>query len=146
MWVKCVLVWYGQPLTSTFGLVNSSIKKMRLECCLHPTHSMTSTLTFYVMSSFLWSIWSHTKHRILRNYVKVEWVWQSIGQMKSPIIVTVCWYNAPGDIVTSDNAHIIYPKLLDCNMMLDVLNTIIQPIDDNNPTVTPHHNVKMSSS
>ena len=40
MWVKCVLVWYSQPLTSIFGLVHSSIKKMRLECCLHPSHSM----------------------------------------------------------------------------------------------------------
>ena len=40
MWVKCVLVWYSQPLTSIFGLVNNSIKKIRLECCLHPSHSM----------------------------------------------------------------------------------------------------------
>ena len=40
MWVKCVLVWYSQQLTSIFGLVNSSIKKMRLECLLHPSHSM----------------------------------------------------------------------------------------------------------
>ena len=44
MWVKCVLVWYSQPLTSIFGLVNSSIKKMRLECCLHPSHSMVTDL------------------------------------------------------------------------------------------------------
>ena len=40
MWVKCVLVWYSQPLTSIFGVVNSSIKKMRVECRLHPSHSM----------------------------------------------------------------------------------------------------------
>ena len=40
MWVICVLVWYSQPLTSIFGLVNSSIKKIRLEWRLHPTHSM----------------------------------------------------------------------------------------------------------
>ena len=32
--MKCVLVCYSQPLTSIFGLVNSSIKKMRLECRL----------------------------------------------------------------------------------------------------------------
>ena len=44
MWVKCVLVWYSQPPTSIFGLVNSSIKKIRLECCLHPLHSMNKTL------------------------------------------------------------------------------------------------------
>ena len=44
MWVKCVLVWYSQPLTSIFGLVNSSIKKTRLECCLHPSHSMVKTI------------------------------------------------------------------------------------------------------
>ena len=41
MWVKCVLVWYSQPLTSIFGLVNSRIKKMRLQCRLHPSHSMS---------------------------------------------------------------------------------------------------------
>ena len=40
MWVKCVLVWFSQPLTSIFGLVNSSIKKRWLECHLHPSHSM----------------------------------------------------------------------------------------------------------
>ena len=40
MWVKCVLVWNSQPLTSIFGLVYSSIKKIRLECRLHPSHSM----------------------------------------------------------------------------------------------------------
>ena len=40
MLVKCVLLWYSQPLTSIFGLVNGSIKKMRLDCCLHPLHSM----------------------------------------------------------------------------------------------------------
>ena len=44
MWVKCALVWYSQPLTSIFGWANSSIKKMRLECCLHPSHSMLSSL------------------------------------------------------------------------------------------------------
>ena len=38
--MKCVLVWYSQPLTSIFGLINSCIKKMRLECHLHPSHSM----------------------------------------------------------------------------------------------------------
>ena len=41
MWVKCVLVWYSQLLTSVFGLVNSIIKKMRLECRLHPSHSIS---------------------------------------------------------------------------------------------------------
>ena len=40
MRVKCVLVWNSQPLTSIFGLVNSSIKKMRL----HPSHSMVLLL------------------------------------------------------------------------------------------------------
>ena len=40
MWVKCVLVRYSQPLTSIFGLVNSSVMKIRLECRLHPSHSM----------------------------------------------------------------------------------------------------------
>ena len=34
------LVWYSQPLTSIFSLVNSSFKKMRMECRLHPSHSM----------------------------------------------------------------------------------------------------------
>ena len=53
MWVKCVLVWYSQPLTSIFGLVNSNIKKMRLECCLHPSHSMVSTLIIIC----IWNIW-----------------------------------------------------------------------------------------
>ena len=40
MCVKGVLVWYSQTLTSIFGLVNSSIKNMRLECLLHPSHSI----------------------------------------------------------------------------------------------------------
>ena len=40
MWVLCVLFWYSQPL---FGLVNSSIKKIRLEWRLHHTHSMFLT-------------------------------------------------------------------------------------------------------
>ena len=44
MWVKCVLFWYSQPLTSIFGLVHSSIKKMRQECRLHPSHSMDTSL------------------------------------------------------------------------------------------------------
>ena len=34
------VVSYSQPLTSIFGLVNSSIKEMRLEWRLHPLHSM----------------------------------------------------------------------------------------------------------
>ena len=42
MLVKCILVWYSQPLTSIFGLGYGSIKKMRLECHLHPSHSMIS--------------------------------------------------------------------------------------------------------
>ena len=50
MWVKCVLVWYSQPLTSTFGLVNRSIKKMSLECRLHPSHSMVKRV--YVLYNF----------------------------------------------------------------------------------------------
>ena len=44
LWVKCVLVWNSQPLTSIFGFLNSNIKKMRLECRLHPSHSMISIL------------------------------------------------------------------------------------------------------
>ena len=36
----CVFVWNSQPLNSIFGLVNSSIKKIRLEWGLHPIHSM----------------------------------------------------------------------------------------------------------
>ena len=43
IWVKCVLVWYSQPLTSMFGLVNRSIKKMRMECCLQLSHSKQPT-------------------------------------------------------------------------------------------------------
>ena len=34
MWVICVLVWYSQPLTSIFGLVNSSIKKIRSDASI----------------------------------------------------------------------------------------------------------------
>ena len=40
-----------QPLTSIFGLVNSNIKKMRLECRLHHSHSMGST--FLDFSKFI---------------------------------------------------------------------------------------------
>ena len=48
--MKCVLIWYSQPLTSIFGLVNSSIKKMSLECRLHPSHSMVKRV--YVLYNF----------------------------------------------------------------------------------------------
>ena len=67
MWVKCVLVRNSQLLTSTFGLVNSSIMKMRLECRLHPSHSgdydwghiptlssMVLLRQLYLMTTFLW--------------------------------------------------------------------------------------------
>ena len=38
---ECSVFWsISQQLTSIFGLVNSSMKKMRLECRLHPSHSM----------------------------------------------------------------------------------------------------------
>ena len=39
----CDLVWYSQPLTSIFCLVNSGIKKSRIESNLHPKLSMLRT-------------------------------------------------------------------------------------------------------
>ena len=53
MWVKCVLVWYSQPPTSIFGLVNSSIKKVRLECRLHPSHFMIKTMCCIPFTVFM---------------------------------------------------------------------------------------------
>ena len=60
MWVIRVLVWYSQPLPSIFGLKNSSIKKIRLEWRLHPTHSMPScweknTVCCHSLSLYVWS-------------------------------------------------------------------------------------------
>ena len=56
MWVICVLVLFSQPLTSIFGLVNSSIKKMRLECCLHPSHSMAEVLAYKINPNSDWGL------------------------------------------------------------------------------------------
>ena len=72
--MKCVLVWYSQPLTSTFGLVNSSIKKMRLKCRLHPSHSMTGIVSSSPIRFLHWKLrvnWSlftsHFSNRVKRR-------------------------------------------------------------------------------
>ena len=56
LWVKYVLFWYSHPLSSIFSLINSSIKKMWLECCLHPWPSMALAC---------WLILLHKSHKII---------------------------------------------------------------------------------
>ena len=73
MWVKCVLVWYSQPLTSIFGLVNSSIKNMRLECPLHHSHSMEK---WQMLTNKQWDYnYSHiqTKHKLIHLNYASDW-------------------------------------------------------------------------
>ena len=97
MQVKCALAWYSQPLTSIFDLVNSSIKKMRLECCLHPSHSMVQLLCScpcayynlipskngyfnrrhimgYIASRRPWKNWSLSLLQIRNEYVITMWI------------------------------------------------------------------------
>ena len=96
MWVKCVLVWNSQPLTSIFGLVNSSIKKMRLECRLHPSHSMVLSLLLFIKKitkESLLTLWSWDSYTILQIFYiflpflisRVKWAIQT-GELEIKMI------------------------------------------------------------
>ena len=87
MWLKCVLVQYSQPLTSIFGLVNSRIKKMRLDCRLHPSHSM---LTSHPRENSLLSINTIFISSFFRfiNVQMVTWSVKSAGAVSVTTIKT----------------------------------------------------------
>ena len=114
-----VLVWYSEPLTSKFGLVNSRIKMIRLGWHLNPTHSMD--VPIYALHPFFDQPWQQRyvfkvetmdsrvfkPFRYMTNFPRHGWnfptKWKNLGRVGqfcfSDFVKKIVWHNYQTNVI-----------------------------------------------